>query len=178
MRMTCSSVSFCSVSNTRLWCTLCLMYRTLVLGCWCNIHCRSLEQVTVAPSGLIFCTHITNLKLIMFARQQQLAARRGSARHPCALLSCTTARPCIAAAHLAQNRARRCYAKCRGAMTEQHSTAASAAPWAVPLLAVRANSQHCRIVIAKLCVLYSFVYCAAGSLAYSSTGSPRMNSAG
>lgn len=59
-------------------------------------------------------------------------------------------------------------------MTEQQSTAASAAPWAVPLLAVRANSQHCRIVIAKLWPLYSFVYYAAGSLAYSSTGSPSM----
>ncbi|KAF6253404.1 hypothetical protein COO60DRAFT_420749 [Scenedesmus sp. NREL 46B-D3] len=72
----------------------------------------------------------------MFARPPQLSARVSAARHPCALLACTTARTCVVEASHAQRKAVMATSRFHWAVAEQQVAAGSAAAaWAVPVLA-------------------------------------------
>jgi hypothetical protein len=99
----------------------------------------------------------------MFARQQQLTARSGSARHACALLPCTTAAPRLIAGGAAQKPSCNKQLDCLRAVVDQAGTADSATAHvrtrralrvlqqqqqsAVSVLSVSATSQHCRNVL-------------------------------
>lgn len=123
---------------------ICCAY-TLDRLCWCRVAEGSAKALLRRTTEPISRLYIVKVNHTMFARPPQLSARVSAARHPCALLACTTARTCVVEASHAQRKAVMATSRFHWAVAEQQVAAGSAAAaWAVPVLAVRSTGQHCR----------------------------------